>query len=406
MRKIGLTTVLFLATLSAAMPALASTATDFYLELLRRGTTEVDGGRFDTALTPLRLAAFGLVDSIEHYETAQAYLAVAHDRLGQEEEARRAALRVVTAEGIERKFATLRLPAAIRNAFSAVARKVLSSAEAAALTSPPQTALPPSSGSSSTQTSAPRPVVSQPAPQTQTPRTQPQTPTTQTAPAQSTTTGRPAPDQDTRSVTFPEPQRVEPPKVSETPTPTAPAQTQSRPQTQTPTQSVPPARIDPPKVIAAPQQRNDPPKVVSAPPKPQPEPARPQQVQVPIQTQPVRDVPARIAAGERALATANLTEARRVYRELLTVPSLDRASIIRIGEGLYRARDFAQALAAFRRLGALRAGEEAYRYYIAVALFETADFAAAKRELASALPFIEITPDVQRYRVKIEGARN
>ena len=79
--------------------------------------------------------------------------------------------------------------------------------------------------------------------------------------------------------------------------------------------------------------------------------------------------------------------------------------LIRIGEGLYRSRDFAPALTAFRRLGTLRPGEEPYRYYIAVALFETGDFAGAKRELTTALPFIEITPDVQRYRVKIEAAR-
>ncbi len=379
MRKIGLTTLLLLL-LSASVPALASTATDFYLELLRRGTAEVDAGRFDTSVTPLRLAAFGLIDSIEHYETAQAYLAVAFDRLGQPEEARRSALRVVTAEGVERKFATLRLPAAVRAEFGTVARKLLSSADAATLMSPPPSSTAPRQGP---------PAIVPP----NSPGRAPVIPPAQTQ--RGSGAARPTPQQDTRTVPFPEPARKDPPKLVENAEAVLPKPA--------PTQAKPQPRIDPPKVAARPQ-RTDPPKVVApkmAAPKPQPVQAQP----VP-QAVRVVDVPSRLVAGERALAAANLTEAQRVYRELLTVASLDRASLIRIGEGLYRARDFAPALTAFRRLGALRAGEEAYRYYIAVTLYETADYGAAKRELAAALPFIEITPDVQRYRVKIEGARN
>ena len=40
-----------------------------------------------------------------------------------------------------------------------------------------------------------------------------------------------------------------------------------------------------------------------------------------------------------------------------------------------------------------------------VAAYETGQYERAKRELASALPHIEATADVQRYRVKIEAAR-
>jgi Flp pilus assembly protein TadD len=353
------------------VPVLASTASDFYLELLRRGTAEVEGGRYDTAVTPLRLAAFGLVDSIEHYETAQAYLAVALDKLNQQEEARRAALRVVTAEGIERKFATLKLPAAIRTAFNAVARKVLPTADAATLTSPPQTSTPPRQNTPAVVTTT-APIVPAPTP--------------------------PAPRQETRIVPMPEQQKpvetskpMPPPPAPITaaqsvPQSQKPAQTQTQSQKPTQKPAPAPARLDPPKAV-------NPPKSVPV-------------VTTTTQPQRVVDVPSRIAAAERTLSTANLAEARKIYRELLTVQTVDRASLIRIGEGLYRARDFASALTAFRRLGTLRTGEEAYRYYIAIALYETADFAAAKRELAAALPFIEITPDVQRYRVKIEGAHN
>lgn len=117
------------------------------------------------------------------------------------------------------------------------------------------------------------------------------------------------------------------------------------------------------------------------------------------------EITTRLAAADRALNTANLVEARRLYRELLAAPGLDHDSLIRVAEGLYRARDFALALNAFSRIDMLRRGEEPYRYYIAVAAYETGDYVRAKRELAAALPYIEITPDVALYRGRIEGAQ-
>jgi tetratricopeptide (TPR) repeat protein len=80
--------------------------------------------------------------------------------------------------------------------------------------------------------------------------------------------------------------------------------------------------------------------------------------------------------------------------------------LIRAAEGLYRARDFDGALTAFSKVGALRRGEEPYHYYLAVALYETGQYARAKAEMDAAAPFIEITPDVARYRSKIESAIN
>jgi len=77
-----------------------------------------------------------------------------------------------------------------------------------------------------------------------------------------------------------------------------------------------------------------------------------------------------------------------------------------IAEGLTRARDFGGAVKAFTRVGVFRSGEEPYRYYYAIALYETGNYRAAKRELAAALDFIELTPDVQRYRARIESAAN
>jgi hypothetical protein len=112
----------------------------------------------------------------------------------------------------------------------------------------------------------------------------------------------------------------------------------------------------------------------------------------------------RLASAERALNGGNLIDARRVYREVLGTTGLDHEMLVRIAEGLYRSRDFSGALTAFNRIGTLRRGEEPYRYYIAVASYETGDYARAKKELVAALPYIEITPDVAGYRAKIESA--
>ena len=57
----------------------------------------------------------------------------------------------------------------------------------------------------------------------------------------------------------------------------------------------------------------------------------------------------------------------------------------------------------FRKFGTFAKGEEDLRYYHAVALYETGEYVAAQKELACALPFIQVTDDVSRYRVKIES---
>ncbi|HEX6085388.1 MAG TPA: hypothetical protein VF266_12740 [Thermoanaerobaculia bacterium] len=333
MKNILRSTLLLLA---MTAPAFAATSTDFYLTLLRRGTADVEAGRNADATTTLRLAAFGLLDSIEHYQTAQAYLAVAFDRLGQTEQAREAAQRIVVAERVEKKFRSIALPAPIRTAFDAVAKKVLSANDAAALrggTTAPAT----------TTTNTPPPVVVDKVDVV-------------------TETRKPA-------ATNP------PPATTTTATTTQPPVTQPKPK----------------------------------PPAPKPQPVQPQTTQPPrpqpVQPQRTIDVAAQLAAAERALAAANITEARRIYRELLGVSTLDHTQLVRLAEGFYRSRDFANVLVAFDRAGALRPGEEPYRYYLAVAAYESRQYERARRELAAALPHIELTPDVQRYRAKIEAAR-
>ncbi len=323
MKKILQSTILLLA---FAAPVFAASATDFYVALLRRGIADVDAGRNAESMMNLRLAAFGLVDSIEHYELALAYLTVASDRLGDANQTRDAATRILAAEKIEKKFRAIALPATIRTGFDAAAKKVLSATDAAAL-----------SGGATAKPSEPV-IVDRVEVQTQ------KAPAT-TKPAPSEPAKPPAPKPQTSNTTTP-------PKTS------APAT------------------------------------------KPQPQPVKPAP-----QPQKTIDVTAKLNAADSALAKASINEARRLYREVLAVPGLDHATAIRLAEGFYRSRDFANALSAFERAGTLRSGEEPYRYYIAVASYEVGQFDRARRELAAALPFIELTPDVQRYRARIETAR-
>jgi hypothetical protein len=95
-------------------------------------------------------------------------------------------------------------------------------------------------------------------------------------------------------------------------------------------------------------------------------------------------------------------QARRVYLALLNQTNVSRHTIAEAARGLYRIGAFADAVEAFRNLGTFIRGEEDLRYYNAVALFETGHYDDAKKELACALPYIQVTSDVARYRDKIQ----
>jgi tetratricopeptide (TPR) repeat protein len=404
--------------LCASLPLAAATPNAFYASLLRRGISAFDAGRFEEAVGELRLAAFGSVESIESYETAQVYLTLSYDRLAQPDRAREAARKIVAAERVERRYTALGVPAAVRTAFEPVAAKLLTAAEmntlrggppppaAAPLKLQPTTAVPPAGvpvkpPSITTitvpmpETDKPKPAAVNPppgnassavsgtAPQQTPTKTQTQTQPAKPAPAPATTTAPKQVQTPQRTPATPARTAAEPPKQAAT---TTPAQVHAQPPAQTPPVQKPIAQT-----------------TTTAPP-PVTQPAKPAPVTVARLT--AAEVASRLTAGERALVAANLPEARRIYRELLGAQGVDHDALLRVAEGLYRARDFTGALSAFQRLGPLRRGEEPYRYYVAVALYETGAYAEAKRELSAVLPFIEVTPDVQRYRTRIEGAVN
>ena len=93
----------------------AAATNDFYGTLLQRGIAHVNSGSFEAGARELRIAAFGLVDNIPQFEVAQIYLAIASEKLGREADARHASQRVLAAERIEPRYASLQIDAATQN---------------------------------------------------------------------------------------------------------------------------------------------------------------------------------------------------------------------------------------------------------------------------------------------------
>ncbi|HYI12941.1 MAG TPA: tetratricopeptide repeat protein [Thermoanaerobaculia bacterium] len=403
--RLALTAVLVCA---AALPADAATPSEFYTSLLRRGVAAHDAGNYPDAVRQLRFAAFGLVESIPDYQVAHVYLALTHSRNGDQTRAHDSAHRVVLAERVERRYAGLALPAGIRSAFDTLAARVLTPSDLSVLRATATAAAPP--------TGTPRGTSSVPAvPNTSSAR-QPQTSTSQPAPqtaAPQTTNPQTTPQQSTTQTSTATPPRTQPQQTTATQPQQQPRTTPAQPQTSTPPPvvvervEVEPERATPPRTEPKPApvqtQHTETPRTQPQAAQTQPAPALPRPAPA-TPTYTAAQVESRLTAAERALDSANLPEARRIYRELLAAPNVDRDTLIRTAEGLYRGRDFAGTVAGFERIGALRRGEEPYRYYIAVALYETGQYQRAKSELAAVLPYIEVTPDVARYRVKIEGA--
>ncbi len=110
-----------------------------------------------------------------------------------------------------------------------------------------------------------------------------------------------------------------------------------------------------------------------------------------------------IRQAESLAQSGSLSEANRAYVRLAHAADSPREVIGASAVGLYRTGDYSDAVSAFKRLGTFARGEEDLRYYYAVSLFEIGRFDDAKHELSCALPYIQATADVERYREMIEG---
>ncbi|HEV8660426.1 MAG TPA: hypothetical protein VGS96_17615 [Thermoanaerobaculia bacterium] len=101
-------------------------------------------------------------------------------------------------------------------------------------------------------------------------------------------------------------------------------------------------------------------------------------------------------------ATDRTDQANQIYTAIVSSQDAPREIVAEAAIGFYRTGAFRSAANAFKKLAPYSRGEEDLRYYNAVSLYETGNYAEAKKELACALPFIQVTDDVSRYQAKIE----
>jgi hypothetical protein len=106
--------VVALFSIVVAVPVLAQS---FYEARFQSGVADFNRGAYARAADELRVAAFGRVDDIGSYITAEVYLAVTNDRLEHADDARLAALKVLQAERISPSYAALKLPPDLRASF-------------------------------------------------------------------------------------------------------------------------------------------------------------------------------------------------------------------------------------------------------------------------------------------------
>ncbi len=98
----------------AATPVFAQ---GFYEARFQSGVIDFNRAAYARAVDELRIAAFGRVDDIPAYETAEIYVVIANDKLDRVDDARIAALKVVQAERISPAYSALKIPPNIRSAF-------------------------------------------------------------------------------------------------------------------------------------------------------------------------------------------------------------------------------------------------------------------------------------------------
>jgi len=108
-----------------------------------------------------------------------------------------------------------------------------------------------------------------------------------------------------------------------------------------------------------------------------------------------------LRAADAAAEAGRLDDALQKYASLVQEPATSRSLLMDAAIGLYRLGAYSEAVEAFRRIGEFARGDEDLRYYFAVSLWETAAFAEARLQLACALPSIQETEEVVRYRERI-----
>jgi Flp pilus assembly protein TadD len=368
--------------LLAALLLTAQTPTVAPDDLLARGRDNYRAGRYAEAITDLRAAAdailspaqmqiyvnTGKFDSLPKFETAIVYLAMAYAKLGRDAEAREQIQRLVVAEGIAPTYANLPLGSDIAD-FEDAARRISPAfalpanlALASLRTGPPTSGAPPPPAAVAT--------VPQPLPQTQ--------------PSALTAEQRRALEERIAAA------RAEAEREAEERIAADRAAIRKQMEERIAAERAAAEREAAERIASerAAIERRTLEQIA--------------QMRAAAAQEVSRTTVATLRRAEGMALAGDIQEANSMYLRLMNAPDASRELIAAAAAGLYRTGDYVDALRAFQRLGTFARGEEDLRYYKAVALFETGRYAEAKTELACALPFIQMTDEINRYRQKIE----
>jgi tetratricopeptide (TPR) repeat protein len=374
---------------------------------LELGLRAFRAGDFASASTDLTAAAAvpqtelqtyvaaGQLDRLQSFETALVYLALVQFRLGSEDDSRQTILRLLEAERLAPVYSHLPLQAEAAEFETLVAALV----PEANLTRNGQIAV--------SDPTLPLPAVRPAAPPVETlaqrVETVAQPVETLAQPAETVVEQDIGPEPDLA----PEPvlsagrsEEIAQAMTSESLAPTAAA----TPEPQAPTSDVGLSGV----VVQPTFSQSPPPNTASTPPAPTstaepslpPLPARP--AAVAGESALVRQALNSLRQAEAFADQGEVREAEEIYTRLAA--SEPREIVAAAAVGLYRTGAYREAVQAFRRLGALGRGEEDLHYYFAVSLYESGDYETARHQLMCALPYIELTDEVARYRIKIEQA--
>ena len=362
--------------------------------LVQRGIASYRAGQYANAATDLDAAAQALLSqqqmqdyvntgkfpNLDRFETALVYLTLAQSKLGHTAQAREAVLRLQTAERIDASYAQLPLGADAAEFESTAAKLVpgfsVKNAGKVAQTTPPAATTVAESAPTTPAVSTTNPPATTPAPVVQAsviPAPPAPKPKPAAAPAQTATS---------------EKLTVQPTLASER---------NDRQQTIDALVEQERARLqkEADDRIAAIQRDADE-RIAQA------QKAAAAQIAA-MQAQNRTNYLLSLRQADAMAATGKTDQANDIYNTVVTSSDVAREIVAEAAVGLYRTGAFRSAATAFRKLVPYGRGEEDLRYYNAVSLYETGEYDEAKKELACALPYIQVTADVTRYRQKIEN---
>jgi len=449
-----------LVALSVALTAIPAFAQSFYESRFQNGVVDFNRASYARAVDELRVAAFGRVDDIPAYETAEIYLAVANDKLDRVEDARLAALKVAQAEQIKPSYAALQLPAELRTAFERLLPALLSREQLANVPAFARFAGQALSATTGTPTPSrrPPPVVPTPTKEPNVAVTAPKNEKQAETPQPALDYGRLALERvaagdevgarryadlafaadDTnpnahaalaqigrahgawsevaehyavvrtrRRLTDDESAaylialvHIGRPADADGVRHILPASVLNRQDVREVLQTIDPKPAPQPVVpvpLPRPVQQPAPVQPASIQPAPVPATITPSPV-IPSTTEPVT---AQIANAERMVEKGNIVGARSELRRIALIPDLQRGERQALARALSKTALYAESSAQYRKTYPLKAGEESHMFYEAVNRYELGDYALARQLITRAMPALPQTPAILAYRDRI-----